>query len=153
MGKVALISQREYRKLQKLVFADDMRLNPVVDGWGNFLISEEEILQITEPTLLYLKDLTLYRKQDVQKNLNTTPPISNGFGIAINNRFKWAFDLKINGFTVALKTVGNVDYIEYSVLAWADLWFEINKPQNDDFKKVIQPLINYLNDAANKITL
>jgi len=153
MGKVALISQKEYRKLQKLVFADDMRLNPVVDGWGNFLISEEEILQITEPTLLYLKDLPLYRKQDVQKNLNMTPPVSNGFGISINNRFKWAFDLKINGFTVALKTVGNIDYIEHSVLAWADLWFEINKPQNDDFKKLIQPLSNYLNDVNNKITL
>lgn len=153
MGKVALIDQREYRKLQRLPYANAMLLNPEVDGWGNFFISEEEIAQITDPALLYLKDLPLYRQKDIQKNLDTTPPFSDGFGIQINNRFKWAFDLRINGFRVQLKTAGQIDYIEYSVLGWTDLWFEINKPQNDDFKRVIQPLINYLNDQTNKITL
>lgn len=151
MKKVALISQKQFRQLTGTQIGDHMFFNPWMDKWGNLLISEEEIIACVNPDVAWVHDLPLYHKADIQKNLDTTVPASDGIKINIITKFKWLFPIKFNGFIIELKTLNNVDYIEHSILTWTDLWFEWNKPQNEDVAKVLKPFVNHINDVTNHI--
>lgn len=85
------------------------------------------------------------------RRLNTTPPTSNGKGLVIITRFQWVFPLKLNGFTVEMKDQNGTKYIEKSVLTWQNFLDEINADYNDDFKLMLDPLIQYLKTTATEI--
>lgn len=57
--KVAVITATKAKALQGKEFAKDSLFNPVLDANGKFVISEEEIVQITDLNFEWLKELPL----------------------------------------------------------------------------------------------
>ena len=58
-GKVAVISKTRATKLKGIETTDDLYFNPVLDSLGRWVVSEEEIEQLTDSDYLYLKALPL----------------------------------------------------------------------------------------------
>lgn len=58
-GKVAVISKTRATKLKGKETTDDLYFNPVLDSLGRWVVSEEEIEQLTDSDYLYLKALPL----------------------------------------------------------------------------------------------
>lgn len=58
-GKVAVISKTRATKLKGKETTDDLYFNPVLDSLGRWVVSEEEIEQLTDSNYLYLKALPL----------------------------------------------------------------------------------------------
>jgi len=58
-GKVAVVSKTRATKLKGKETAQDLLFNPVLDSLGRWVVSEEEIEQLTDSDYLYLKALPL----------------------------------------------------------------------------------------------
>lgn len=58
-GRVAVVSKTRATKLKGKETAQDLRFNPVLDSLGRWVVSEEEIEQLTDSDYLYLKALPL----------------------------------------------------------------------------------------------
>lgn len=58
-GRVAVVSKTRATKLKGKETAQDLLFNPVLDSLGRWVVSEEEIEQLTDSDYLYLKALPL----------------------------------------------------------------------------------------------
>lgn len=58
-GRVAVVSKTRATKLKGKEAAQDLLFNPVLDSLGRWVVSEEEIEQLTDSTYDYLKSLPL----------------------------------------------------------------------------------------------
>lgn len=58
-GRVAVVSKTRATKLKGKETAQDLLFNPVLDSLGRWVVSEEEIEQLTDSTYDYLKSLPL----------------------------------------------------------------------------------------------
>lgn len=58
-GKVAVISKTRATKLKGKETTDDLYFNPIQDSLGRWVVSKEEIDQLTDSAYLYLKTLPL----------------------------------------------------------------------------------------------
>ncbi len=58
-GKVAVVSKTRATKLKGKETTDDLLFNPIQDSLGRWVVSEEEIEQLTDSDYMYLKALPL----------------------------------------------------------------------------------------------
>ena len=58
-GKVAVVSKTRATKLKGKETTEDLLFNPIQDSLGRWVVSEEEIEQLTDSDYLYLKALPL----------------------------------------------------------------------------------------------
>jgi hypothetical protein len=151
--KIALLSIPQLRQLYHQELASGWFFNPIINKFGNVLITEEEINRITNSNFNWVKLLPLLDELDTRPPQNFTPPASNGIGLTIITRFQWVFPFRLNGFTIEMKDSNGTKYVEKSVLGWSEFTKELNKPQNDDLKLMLAPLIDYLRNTAVEITI
>lgn len=153
--KIALLSIPQLKSLWQQELADGWTFNPVINKHGVIFISEQEIAAITNPAFDWVKNLLLQEEEDTRPPSDLTPPVSDGVGIVITNAWRngLAWPITLNGFAIELKNNGSQYYIERSVYDWADMKKELNKAQNDDFKRLIGPFMTYLKDTAQRINL
>jgi len=153
MAKLVLLTIPQVRELYHQPLANNWYFNPVINKYGNVFISEEEINQITNPAFDWVKLLPLVEETDTRPPSDLSPPASNGKGLVIITRFQWVFPFRLNGFTIPMKDQNGTKYVEKSILTWDAFTKELNKPQNDDIKLMLKPLIDYLKDTATEINL
>ena len=58
-GQVAVISKTRASKLKGKETTDDLLFNPIQDSLGRWVVSKEEIDQLTDSAYMYLKALPL----------------------------------------------------------------------------------------------
>jgi len=153
--KIALLTIKQVRQLWQQELAPDWTFNPIINKFGNVFISEQEIAAITNPAFDWVKLLTLVEETDVRPPQDLTPPASDGIGIVITNSWRNGLNwpITLNGFEIQLKFNGTQYYIDRSVHQWTELQKELDKPQNDDFKRLLIPFYNYLKNTATRISV
>jgi hypothetical protein len=154
--QVALLNIEQVRLLFGRPLSESTTFNPVIDQYGNVLISEQEIEECDNPEFSWVKDLILVAYDSVKEIPNYTPPASNGYGVVIPSEFHWAFPIRLNGFIVELKDKAGVKYCEVSGLSWTEFISEFDKPQNNDYRLSVLPIWQYAMAQAsigNLITL
>lgn len=150
---VVLLNIKEVRQIKDQLLTVGNWFNPIIDKFGNVVISEEEIKQITNPNFDWLKSKQIISYTDIAKDIDYTLPKSNGIGLVIAAKWQWIFPIKLNGFQIDLKNNGSQFYVEDSAVKWTDFQNELKKSQNNDFRELLLPLIDYLKNTATKISV
>lgn len=140
---VALLNIEQVRQLYGQPLSSATTFNPIIDRFGNVLISEQEINECDRQEFLWVKNLPLFDYDELQQIPDTTPPASNGYGIEIPEEYQWAFPIRLNGFVVELKDLNGVKYCEASGLSWDEFVTEFDKPQNNDYRLSVLPIWQY----------
>lgn len=72
-----------------------------------------------------------------------TPPVSNGYGIVIPEKFQWVFPIEISGFTCQLNDLNGTKYVEASYLTWQPFLDEFDKAAKQELKNRLYPIFTY----------
>jgi hypothetical protein len=144
--KVAILNFEQHRQLIGQRFTDSMFYNPVLISSGYIILSEQEIDQTTEQSLLWVKDLPLV-ELDTLTPPDTTPPTLTPYAVEIPTEFQWVFvgdKITIGGFYIPLDNYNSIKVVNLAYFSWVEFRKELDSGKYQDLKSALMPLWDYV---------